>query len=76
MIKGIMIFEQGGVQQIGEFASLAGIIATIKQILPELEAAEANRVLDTISDEDLKQIIAARENKKEVAAATGKTKKL
>jgi hypothetical protein len=67
MVRGIIIFEQGGVQQIGDISSLQGIINTIKQILPELEAKESSRVLDTISDEDLKRIIAARE------AATGKT---
>lgn len=76
MVKGIIIFEQGGMQQIGELNSLAGIIATIKQALPELEAAEAKRVLDNISDDELKRIVAARENKKEVEAATGKTEKL
>jgi hypothetical protein len=70
MVRGIIIFESGGVQQIGDISSLQGIINTIKQILPELEAKESSRVLDTISDEDLKRIIAARE------AATGKTEKL
>lgn len=75
MIKGLLIFEQGGVQQIGEFSSLAGIISTMKQLLPELEAQEAKRVLDAMSDEELQNILAARANKKEVAA-TGKTEKL
>jgi hypothetical protein len=75
MIKGIMLFEQGGAQPIGELNSLQGIINTIKQLLPELEAQEANRILDNISDEDLQKIAAARENKATVAK-TGKTEKL
>lgn len=76
MINGIIIFEQGGIQQLGELHSLQGVIDTIKKILPDLEAQEANRILEQISDEDLAKIVAARENKKEVKAATGKTERL
>jgi len=36
MINGIIIFEQGGIQQIGELHSLQGVIDTIKKILPDL----------------------------------------
>lgn len=75
MIKGIIIFESGGMQQIGELSSVQGIINTMKQILPELEAAEAKRVLDNISDDELKRIIAARENAAQVEK-TAKTEKL
>jgi len=72
MIKGVIIFEQGGMQQIGELSSVQGIINTMKEALPILEQQEAKRILDQISDEELKKIVAAREN----AAEVGKTKKL
>lgn len=70
MIKGIMLFESGGAQQIGELTSLSNIIATIQQILPELEEKESQRVFDSISDEQLQQIVASRKIK------TGKTERL
>lgn len=72
MISGIIIFEQGGVQQIGELKSLSNIIETIRIILPDLEQKELNRVLSQVSDTDLKRLIAERENN----AAIGKTEKL
>lgn len=75
MIRGLLIFEQGGVQQIGELSSVQGIINTIKQILPELEAQEAKRVIEQISDEDLLKIIEVRKNAKETAK-TSKTERL
>lgn len=65
MISGIIIFEQGGVQQIGDISSFAGIIGTLKQILPELESKEAKRVLDAISDDDLEQLLAERRQNRE-----------
>lgn len=74
MLKGVIIFEQGGMQQIGELSSLQGIINTIEEALPMLKQQEAKRVLDAMSDEELQNILAARANKKEVAA-TGKTEK-
>lgn len=76
MIKGILIFEQGGMQQIGELSSLQGIINTIKQALPELEAQEAKRVIEQISDEDLLRIVEVRKNAKEAKPVTGETEKL
>lgn len=74
MIKGVLIFEQGGMQQIGELSSVQGIINTMKQALPVLEEQEANRILDSLSDEELQKVLAARENKAQVK--TGKTEKL
>lgn len=61
MFKGIIIFESGGVQQIGEITTLQGIINTIKQILPELEKQERDRVFSTLSTEELAQLIKERE---------------
>ena len=60
MIKGLILFEEGGVQQVGELFSLAGIIATMKQILPELEARETQRVFDALSNEELEKLLAER----------------
>lgn len=73
MIKGIIFFEQGGLQVIGELNSLAGVIATLKDVLPQLEQQEAQRVIQQLSDAELEKIVAAR---KEAAANTGETKKL
>lgn len=69
MINGLLILEQGGAQQIGELSSFQGIINTLKQILPDLEAQEAKRIIDQISDEDLQKILTARENKSAVSKA-------
>ena len=63
MISGIIFFESGGIQQIGDLNSVAGIINTIKQVLPELEAKEASRVLDQISDDELEKLLEARKSK-------------
>lgn len=60
MLKGVIIFEQGGMQQIGELSSLQGIINTMKIALPELEAKEADRVLQSMSDAELEQILIER----------------
>ncbi len=62
MIKGILIFENGTIQQIGELTTLNSIIVAIKQILPELEEQEKKRVLDSISDDDIQQLLASRKN--------------
>ena len=67
MVKGILILESGDVQQIGDLSSFAGIIAAIKQVLPQLEEQEAQRVIQQISDEDLQRIIAARKEAKKLA---------
>ena len=67
MVKGILILESGDVQQIGDLNSLAGIIVAIKQVLPQLEEQEAQRVIQQISDEDLQRIIAARKEAKKLA---------
>ncbi len=66
MIKGILFFEQGGLQVIGELNSLAGVLATIKQVLPELEQKEKDHVLEAVSDAELEQLLVAR-RKKEAA---------
>jgi len=67
MVKGILILESGDVQQIGDLNSFAGIIVAIKQVLPQLEEQEAQRVIQQISDEDLQRIIAARKEAKKLA---------
>jgi len=61
MIKGIILFEQGGVQQIGDLTSLHNIIATIRQILPELEKQERDRIFSTLSTAEIAQLIKERE---------------
>ena len=70
MIKGIFIFEHGGLQQIGDLNSLAGIIVTMEQMLPQLKKQEAERVLDSLSKEELEAAIKSK------SANTGKTSKL
>jgi hypothetical protein len=67
MVKGILILESGDVQQIGDLNSFAGIIATIKKLLPQLEEQEAQRIIQQISDEDLQRIITARKEAKQLA---------
>ena len=56
-----MFFEQGGVQLIGELNSLAGIIATIKNALPEFEKQERERVFRTLTTEQIAELIKERE---------------
>lgn len=63
MIKGIFIFEVGGVQQIGDLNSAQGIINTIKELLPQLEAQELKRITDNLSAIDLEKLIEVHKNK-------------
>ena len=63
MTTGIIIFESGEVQQFGELKSAAGIIKTLKELVPHLESQEAKRILDTVSDDDLEQLIKARKTR-------------
>lgn len=67
MIKGLLFFEEGGVQQLGEFNTLSTLIATMKQVLPELEAAELKRVASLLSDDDLQRLA----NERKSAVNTG-----
>jgi hypothetical protein len=62
MLKGIIFFEQGGLQLIGELNSLAGIISTMKQILPDLEKQERNRVFSTMTVEEIAALIKEKES--------------
>lgn len=64
MIKGIIIFEHGGMQPIGELNSLQGIINTIEKILPELKKQEIDRVFNSMSTEDIAALIKEREAEK------------
>lgn len=61
MIKGIIFFEHGGIQLIGELNSLQGIINTIKQILPDLEKQERDRIFSTMTTEQIAELIKERE---------------
>lgn len=67
MVSGLLFFEQGGLQVIGEITSLANVITTIKQVLPELEKQEKERVLNAIPDDELERLLEARRNKAEKA---------
>ena len=67
MPSGLLFFEQGGLQVIGEITSLANVITTIKQVLPELEKQEKERVLNAIPDDELERLLEARRNKAEKA---------
>ena len=62
MLKGIIMFEQGGIQLIGELNSLQGIINTMKEVLPQLEKQEAQRVLKEVSDTELERLLEERRN--------------
>lgn len=64
MIKGIFIFESGGLQQIGEVSSLQGIINTIRELLPILEQQERDRVLSQLSNDELEALIKQRKEKR------------
>lgn len=69
MVKGILIFETGEVQQIGDLTSLQNIIITIEQLLPQLKKQERDRVLELWSPEELEraatEIKNARGNKEQ-----------
>ena len=67
MVSGLLFFEQGGLQVIGEITSLANVITTIKQVLPELEKQEKERVLNAIPDDELERLLEARRNRAEKA---------
>ncbi len=70
MIRGIIILESGEVQQLGDLTTAAGIIATMKQLLPELEMKERKRALLGLTEEDIKRIAA------EIKAEQKNTEKL
>lgn len=65
MVQGIFFSQDGEIQQIGNITTLANIIAVIKGVLPELEQKEADRVLQSISDEDLERLIQQRKTRVE-----------
>lgn len=65
MINGIMIFDNGMVQQIGELQTLETIITTMQVILPELIKKEQERKAALLSDEDIEKLYNARKNKKQ-----------
>ncbi len=61
MIRGLLFFEQGSVQQIGELSSLDLIIKTIKQVLPELEQQQRKILFDSLSTEEMAAVIKERQ---------------
>lgn len=64
MLRGLIFFEQGGVQQVGELTTLESIIQTIRLVLPDLETKQRERVLASLSDEDLKKLLVERQHAK------------
>lgn len=62
MVKGILLFEQGGAQVIGEISSFSAILATIESIVPQMQEQEKARLLNQLSDEDLRKILEERKN--------------
>lgn len=65
MIKGIIFFEQGEVQVVGEINSFQGIINTMQKVLPELIKAEKERVVNDLDEEQLEKLLAEKRAKKE-----------
>jgi len=64
MIKGLFISEDGFVQLIGEVSSLVFIIRTIKNIIPDLEQKERDRINSILSNEDLEKLLQERKKNK------------
>jgi len=60
MVNGILFFQQGGLQQIGELASLENIITTIEKVLPGLKQQELDRLLKNIPREVLEAALSAK----------------
>lgn len=65
MISGIIFFEEGGYQMIGDIGSFAKILATMNGVSSEMIAAEKNRLFDSVSVEELEKAIDAKKQKKE-----------
>lgn len=61
MIKGIIFFEDGTLQLIGELNTLSGIIKTMKEAIPSFEKQESQRIFNSLSDEQIAALIKARE---------------
>ncbi len=61
MIKGIIFFEDGTLQLVGELRSLSSIIQTMKEAIPSLEKQEAQRVLNSLTDEQIAEFVKQRE---------------
>lgn len=57
MLKGMLIFEQGGAQPIGELTNLTNIIATMEQLIPLLKEEQRKKVLADLSTEDLEKLL-------------------
>lgn len=57
MIKGILFFEDGNVQIIGDLSTARHIIASINTVLPQLQEQEKKALLDNISAEDLEKLL-------------------
>jgi hypothetical protein len=60
MVKGVLLFEQGGAQIIGEIATFSEILATIETIVPQMQEQEKSRLLSRLSNEELKRILEER----------------
>lgn len=56
MLRGILLFEEGGFQQIGEIRNVSSIIGTIDALLPKLRSEEKKLLLASFSPEELEQL--------------------
>lgn len=66
MLKGIIIFESGEIQQVGDLVTLANIIQSMKQALPELEKKQREHIFNTLSTEEIAELIKQHQQKVEI----------
>lgn len=60
MIRGIYISESGEIQIIGNPSTYAGIIKSIREAIPQLEAMERQNVMTFLTKEELEAEIKRR----------------
>jgi len=58
MVNGILIFDNGEIQQIGTLTSLQGIINALDTLLPQIKKQERDRILSLWSPEELEKAAA------------------
>jgi fatty acid-binding protein DegV len=65
MIKGLLFFEDGTVQQIGELRTAEYITAAMKEVLEQLITQEKARVLTLLTTEEIQKEIEQRSKPKQ-----------
>lgn len=57
MKSGIIIFEDGDVQQFGRITSATKLVESVQKVISDLVQQERKQLLESITDDELKYIV-------------------